>query len=137
MKPVTATLGAFVLGSPTPRRLAEFYRKLLGWVETETETETETEGNDGTTFVRLRDPERERPGLSFQLEPEHVPPVWPPSRGHQQMQGHLDVLVDDLDAEAARAIALGATRQTHQPGDGVVVLRDPDGHPFCLFLPGS
>jgi hypothetical protein len=53
------------------------------------------------------------------------------------MQGHLDVLVDDLEAEVARALSLGAMREEHQPAEGVVVLRDPHGHPFCLFVPGA
>jgi catechol 2,3-dioxygenase-like lactoylglutathione lyase family enzyme len=52
------------------------------------------------------------------------------------MQAHLDLLVDDLDAAVGRAVSLGAGRAEHQPAEGVVVLRDPDGHPFCLFLPG-
>ncbi|WP_329243787.1 hypothetical protein OG417_46600 [Actinoallomurus sp. NBC_01490] len=72
-------------------------------------------------------------GLSFRLEPDHVPPVWPPRRGTQQMQAHLDV----LDAEVARAAALGATVEEHQPApEGVRVMRDPHGHRFCLFLEG-
>ena len=121
------SLGSFVLGTPDPARLAAFYRELLGW---------QTAAGDAE-FIRLRDPARERPGLSFQLEPDHVPPVWPPRAGTQQMQAHLDLLVDDLDREAARAIALGATREEHQPAESVVVMRDPDGHPFCLFLPGA
>ena len=120
-------LGAFVLGTPDPARLAAFYRELLGW--------TTVEGGD-PTFLRLRAPEQERPGLSFQLEPDHVAPTWPPRAGTQQMQAHLDLLVDDLVLEVARAESLGATREEHQPADGVVVMRDPHGHPFCLFLPG-
>jgi hypothetical protein len=57
--------------------------------------------------------------------------------GGVQMQAHLDVLVDDLDAEQARAVSLGASVETHQPTSGVRVMRDPHGHVFCLFLPGS
>ncbi|HEY4459583.1 MAG TPA: VOC family protein [Pseudonocardiaceae bacterium] len=121
------SLGSFVLGTPDPARLAAFYRDLLGW---------QTVSGDAE-FIRLRDPARERPSLSFQLEADHVPPTWPAREGAQQMQAHLDLLVDDLDAEAARAIALGATRDAHQPAEGVVIMRDPDGHPFCLFLPGA
>ena len=116
-----------MLGSPDPRRLADFYARLLGWVEVE---------GSGPSFVRLRAPERERPGLSFQRESDHESPVWPTRAGSQQMQGHVDVLVDDLETEVARALWLGATREEHQPKDGVVVLRDPDGHPFCLFREG-
>lgn len=124
---MTVTFGAVVLGTPEPTVLADFYRALLGWEEVDREPE----------WVRLRDPERERPGLSFQYEADHVPPVWPQEPGAQQMQAHLDLLVDDLDAETSRAVALGASVEAHQPQDGVRVLRDPHGHMFCLFLPGS
>lgn len=124
---MSVRFGAVVLGTPDPPALAAFYRELLGW-----EVVDEEPG-----WVRLRDPARERPGLSFQHEPDHVAPVWPPRPGTQQMQLHLDLLVDDLDAEAARAVALGARVAGHQPEEGVRVLRDPDGHPFCLFLPGA
>ncbi|MEU6840366.1 VOC family protein [Streptomyces sp. NPDC046716] len=124
---MTTTLGAFVLGTPDPPALADFYRSLLGWVEVDRQPD----------WVRLRDPERERPGLSFQREPDHTPPVWPPRPGTQQMQAHLDIQVDDLVAETERARALGATLEDHQPQRDVRVLRDPHGHLFCLFLPGA
>jgi catechol 2,3-dioxygenase-like lactoylglutathione lyase family enzyme len=124
---MTTKLGAFVLGTPDPPALADFYRALLGWEEVVRSPE----------WVRLRAPEQERPSLSFQLEKDHVPPTWPQRPGTQQMQAHLDVQVDDLEAETARACALGATVQEHQPAKDVRVLRDPHGHPFCLFLPGA
>ncbi|MFI5728729.1 VOC family protein [Kribbella sp. NPDC051587] len=67
----------------------------------------------------------------------HTPPVWPQQPGDQQMQAHLDVQVDDLERETARAVSLGATVEDHQPQpDGVRVIRDPHGHILCLFLPG-
>ncbi|MFJ4715952.1 VOC family protein [Streptomyces sp. NPDC088785] len=124
---MTTTLGAFVLGTPDPPALADFYRALLGWAEVDRRPE----------WVRLRAPERERPGLSFQLETGHTPPVWPPRPGTQQMQAHLDIEVDDLAAETERARALGATVEEHQPQPDVRVMRDPHGHLFCLFLPGA
>lgn len=121
------SLGSFVLGTPDPMELATFYCGLLGWAPVE---------DEDPRFVRLRAPERERPGLSFQLEVDHVRPTWPPHEGMQQMQAHVDLLVDNLEAEATRAISLGATREEHQPSEGVVVMRDPHGHVFCLFLSG-
>ncbi|MFJ4879006.1 VOC family protein [Streptomyces sp. NPDC088745] len=124
---MTMTLGAFVLGTPDPPALADFYRALLGWQEEDRDPE----------WVRLKDPEQDRPSLSFQLEAGHVPPVWPPRPGAQQMQAHVDLRVDDLEAETARACALGATVEEHQPQKDVRVLRDPHGHLFCLFLPGA
>lgn len=123
-----ALLGAFVLGTPRPVELAAFYAALLGW-------DTVSADPD---WVRLRDPGRERPGLSFQREPGDVPPTWPARAGGVQLQAHLDVQVDDLEAETARAVTLGATVESHQPaGPDVRVLRDPHGHLFCLFLPGA
>lgn len=118
-------IAAFVLGTPDPPALADFYRELLGWVEV----------SRTPHWARLRSPECERPGLSFQLERSHVPPVWPPQDGEQQMQAHLDIQVDDMEAETARAVRLGATVEDHQPQQGVRVLRDPHGHLLCLFLP--
>ena len=47
-----------------------------------------------------------------------MPPMWPPQPGTQQMQQHLDLLVDD-----------------HEDDDEIVrVHRDTAGHPFFLFI---
>ena len=54
-------------------------------------------------------PEGGGAGLSFQLEEDHVPPVWPAGPGDPRMQLHLDVEVDDLDAALEVAVAAGAT----------------------------
>lgn len=124
---MTISFGAVVISSPNPAEHATFYRELLGWLVVADEPD----------WVRLRDPERERPGLSFQLEPGDTPPDWPARDRGVQMQAHLDLLVDDLDAGSTRARLLGATVETHQPTPGVRVLRDPFGHVFCLFLDGS
>jgi catechol 2,3-dioxygenase-like lactoylglutathione lyase family enzyme len=121
---MTVAFGAVVLGSPDPRALARFYRELLGWEVVDESAE----------WVRLRDPARERPGLSFQLEPPQVPAAWPACPGAPQMQLHLDLQATDLGADVNRAVVLGATLEPDQPQDDVRVLRDPDGHPFCLFL---
>ena len=51
-------------------------------------------------------------GLSFQLETEHEPPTWPTRRGTQQMQLHLDIGVQDLDAEVARAEGSAPARRS-------------------------
>jgi hypothetical protein len=59
------------------------------------------------------------------------PPTWPSAERSQQI--HLDLAVDDLDSAEARALQLGATKESHQPSpDRARVLRDPAGHPFCL-----
>ncbi|MDX6372593.1 MAG: hypothetical protein QOD98_1581 [Nocardioidaceae bacterium] len=119
-----------VLGTPDPPGLAEFYRRLLGW-----DYRDEDHGSDDTWVVIK--PRGGGPGLSFQLETEHAPPSWPTVRGAQQMQLHLDIGVQDLEAEVTRAQGLGARLAEWQPQDDVRVLLDPAGHPFCLFAPGG
>jgi hypothetical protein len=56
-------------------------------------------------------------------------PRWPDPAEPQQ--AHLDILVDDLDAGEARALAIGATRLDGE-GPTFRVFADPAGHPFCL-----
>jgi predicted enzyme related to lactoylglutathione lyase len=115
-------LSATVLGASDPAALARFYQRLLDWKITE----------EGPGWVVVRPPSG-AVGLSFQHEPDFVPPVWPPQPGTQQMNAHLDIAVDDLDAAVARAVELGATVAHHQPQDDVKVMRDPAGHVFDLF----
>jgi predicted enzyme related to lactoylglutathione lyase len=118
-------LTAPVLGTPDPRGLARFYQRLLGWPIRDDEPGWATlRPADGST------------GLSFQLEADHVPPVWPPEKGAQQMQIHLDLEVDDLDAASALAEDAGARLlNAHtEPHEEVRTYADPAGHPFCLFV---
>jgi catechol 2,3-dioxygenase-like lactoylglutathione lyase family enzyme len=119
------SLTATVLGTPDPPGLARFYQRLLGWPMRDDTPEWATlRPADGST------------GLSFQRESDHVPPVWPPVPGTQQMQQHLDILVDDLPAACAVAEAAGAEQiGGHEDDDEIVrVYRDPAGPPFCLFV---
>jgi catechol 2,3-dioxygenase-like lactoylglutathione lyase family enzyme len=117
------TLTATVLGGPDPRALAEFYHRLLGWPI----------GREEPDWVTVRPPGG-GPGLSFQTEPDHVPPVWPGGPGDQQMQLHLDIEVDSLDPAVEYAVSLGATLAEYQPQRDVRVCLDPAGHPFCLWV---
>ena len=114
------------LGCPDVAALLGFYQRLLGW-------EVEEADDD---WAVLRNPDG-GVGLAFQTEVDHVAPVWPATGpGDQQMQLHLDIEVDDLEAAVALAVEAGATLAEFQPQDGVRVCLDPAGHPFCLFLPG-
>ena len=127
MKP-DVRLTAPVLGTPDPQGLARFYQRLLGWPLRDDEPDWATlRPTDGST------------GLSFQREADHVPPVWPPQPGTQQMQVHLDLQVDDLDAASALAEEAGArllaTRSDEH--EEVRTFADPAGHPFCLFTPAA
>jgi catechol 2,3-dioxygenase-like lactoylglutathione lyase family enzyme len=118
-------ISATVLGSSDAQALAGFYQLLLGWERVD----------DQPGWVRLRHPSGDPlpSGLSFHEESAHVPPVWPAGPGDPQMQAHLDIAVDDLDAGVEWAIECGATLAEHQPQDDVRVMLDPAGHPFCLF----
>ena len=120
-EPPTFRPSTVVLGAPDPRALAAFYQRLLGW----------SYGAEEDDWVTLRHPEWPF-SLGFQREVGHVPPTWPAGLGDQQMQVHLDIEVDDLDAGVAYAVESGATVAEVQPQDDVRVLIDPDGHPFCL-----
>ncbi len=113
-----------VLGAPDPRALAAFYQHLLGWAY----------GAEEDDWVTLRHPQWSF-SMGFQREIDHTPPTWPATDGDQQMQVHLDVEVDDLDAGVAYAVEAGATLAEFQPQDDVRVLLDPVGHPFCLWTP--
>jgi catechol 2,3-dioxygenase-like lactoylglutathione lyase family enzyme len=118
-------LTAPVLGTADPRGLARFYQRLLGWPIRDDEPQWATlRPADGST------------GLSFQFEADHVPPVWPPEPGTQQMQVHLDFEVDDLAAASAVAEEAGARLlgAYSEPHEDVRIYADPAGHPFCLFV---
>ncbi|MEZ0494003.1 VOC family protein [Kineococcus sp. TBRC 1896] len=116
-------LTATVLDTPDPPALARFYRHLLGF-------ETVSEDPD---WVVLRGSEGQ--GLSFQRESRYARPAWPAAQGEQQVQDHLDIAVDDLEAAVAHAVSGGAEVEEFQPQEAVRVLRDPHGHLFCLYLP--
>jgi catechol 2,3-dioxygenase-like lactoylglutathione lyase family enzyme len=111
------------LGCPDVHSLLLFYQRLLEWrIET-----------DDPGWAVLRDPAG-GVGLAFQTEQHHVAPSWPAGPGEQQMQLHLEIEVDDLEAASAHAMACGATLAAFQPQDDVRVHLDPAGHPFCLYV---
>ena len=111
-----------MLDARDPDALAGFYQALLGW---------ETGAQD-PTWCTLRAPGGGA-GLSFQLEPLHEAPVWPAREGAGQMQMHLDIGVDDLDAGGRGGALARRARAAWQPQPDVRVMLDPEGHPFCLF----
>lgn len=60
-----------------------------------------------------------------------------PERPSAKARVHLDLRVADPDAEAARLVALGATRRgvVHENGYHWVVLADPEGAELCVCFP--
>lgn len=105
--------------------VAHFYERLLGWTVFE-------ESRDWTTLA-----ESSSAGfnLAFTTEDDYVRPVWPTEPGKRPMMAHLDLEVAELDPAVERARALGAELAEFQPQDDVRVMFDPDGHPFCFYLP--
>ena len=123
------------LDAADPLALAEFYERLLGW--TIVAREGPRPGRPSTDgWAKLRSPSGDTK-LEVQWDPHFRPPVWPSAAGEQLMMMHLDIGVADLDAAVAWAVAHGAVVADHQPQDGVRVLLDPEGHPFCLFADDS
>lgn len=117
------TVTSIVLDAPDAGELAAFYRRLLGWGVRSAEP----------GWVTLAAPGGGA-GLAFQEEEHYVAPVWPAGADDQQMQAHLDIEVDDMDAASAHAIEAGAVLASFQPQDDVRVFLDPAGHPFCLWI---
>ena len=110
------------LESPDPARSLRFWSAVLDKpIHTESEEGGSIDFQEGVV------------GLSVQKAEVYEPPVWPPERGKQGMQMHLEIEVTDLAAAVEHAIELGATQAEYQPQDNVRVMLDPDGHPFCLY----
>ncbi|MGH8860787.1 MAG: VOC family protein [Jatrophihabitantaceae bacterium] len=119
----TLELTTVNIGTDDPAALAQFYVRLLGY----------RIGHEEPGFVIIRNPAG-GVALSFQLEEGHRRPAWPAGTGDQQMQLHLEIRVEDLEASLAHALDCGATLAQAQPQDDVRVCLDPAGHPFCLWL---
>ena len=112
-----------VLEAPDAQALADFYSYLLGWPVLVRRPDGAAIAVPGTSSY-----------LSFDDSPDYTPPVWPAVEGRQRMMMHIDIGVDDVAAAVAEAIERGATLAEFQPQEGVRVLYDPAGHPFCLYL---
>jgi catechol 2,3-dioxygenase-like lactoylglutathione lyase family enzyme len=111
-------LGAIAIDCPDPAALAEFYRAVLDLQVGYSSPDLVVLTGAGVfvTFERIDD---------------YLPPTWPVGAAPKQL--HVDLVVDDLDAEEARIIACGATKAETQPNpDKWRVLIDPAGHPFCI-----
>ena len=111
-------LFAVTLDAPDASSLARFYAALLGM-------ELTYEGPEGALIAGGGK------SVLFQQVSSYTPPRWP-DPAHPQ-QGHLDILVDDLDAGQARAVELGAS-PLEGGGTSYRVFADPAGHPFCLCV---
>jgi catechol 2,3-dioxygenase-like lactoylglutathione lyase family enzyme len=132
-------LAQVVLDTTDARRLAEFYRELLGFCYRPGD-ESPPEGTDdeaGRDWLVLLTPEGNR-ALAFQQVERLKETTWPDDEIPQQL--HLDMIVPDkaeLDRQHERALRLGATLRydrSEDPGEPLRVYADPSGHLFCIFV---
>jgi predicted enzyme related to lactoylglutathione lyase len=111
-----------VLDCADPVRLAQFWALALGYVDL---------GTAGSYAVLVPDG-RPGPKLLLQGVPE-------PKSVKNRM--HLDIEVPDIEAEAARLVALGARRvqddHIHEHGTTWILMADPEGNEFCVCDAGA
>jgi catechol 2,3-dioxygenase-like lactoylglutathione lyase family enzyme len=124
-----------VLDTTDARGLAEFYRQLLG-LRYRPGDEPPADGPDDADWLVLTDAAGVRK-LAFQQVDRLTPTTWP--EHDVPMQLHLDCTVstvEELRRQRGRAEALGARLALDRTADDepLYVLRDPSGHPFCLFV---
>jgi Glyoxalase-like domain len=137
--PGSPALQQVVLDSTDARRLAEFYRQLLGYTYRGGD-EPPAPGVDdvqGRDWLVLAHPSG-APRLAFQQVAELPRSTWPATETPQQL--HLDLTVPDVPSllsQQERALALGARLlqdRSDDPDEPLFVDADPDGHPFCIFV---
>jgi hypothetical protein len=117
---MTSRFAVLVIDASEPRRLADFWCPVLGWVVVE-------EDDEGIAIA----PPGAGPGdLRIDL-------ISVPDRKTVKNRLHLDLRADGTsrDAELERLLALGARRVDVGQGPDVswVVLEDPEGNEFCLL----
>ena len=135
----TVALRQVVLDCPDARRLAEFYRQLLGFDyrpgdEPPAPDEPDPRGQD---WLVLRNPAGGMQ-VAFQQVDDLPEATWP--EGPYPQMAHLDLTVSTVaafDAEHVRALGLGARPlldRSADPAEPLRVYADPAGHPFCIFV---
>ncbi|MGS0687656.1 VOC family protein [Nakamurella sp. GG22] len=125
-----------VLDCTDVRKLAEFYRELLG-MRYRPGDEPPSAGRDDADWLVLR-PTNGSAQLAFQQVAELPEPTWP--EGPRPQMLHLDMTVPDTDellAQRARVLDLGGRQlldRFDDPDEPLYVFADPAGHPFCIFV---
>lgn len=117
----SVTLGTINMDCRDSEAMAEFYGRLLGW---------SIKWRDGS-FIILGNPAG-GPDISFEPYEDYRPPVWPEQPGEQWKMVHFDMMVEDLAAATAHALACGGRLAEFQGRDDLRVILDPSGHPLCL-----
>ena len=114
-------IGAMVLDSADKDALGDFYAKLLDGEMIESNEH----------YNQLQLPNQLR--LTFQNAEGYVPLTWPEEPGKQQQMAHLDIMVGALDEAVAVAESLGAHKADTQFVPGMITMKAPADHPFCLI----
>ena len=135
----TVALRQVVLDCPDARRLAEFYRELLGFVYRPGDELPAADDPDlrGQDWLVLNDPSGPA-RVAFQQVDVLPEATWP--EGPYPQMAHLDLTVSTVaafEAEHLRARGLGARElldRSDDPDEPLRVYADPAGHPFCIFV---
>lgn len=127
-----------VIDAVDVRRVAEFYRELLGLAYRSGDEPPPDGTRDDADWLVLVAADGTR-RLAFQRV-ERLPRTnWPEAPGIP-MQLHLDLSVpsiEDLQRQRRRALSLGARQRldrSQDPDEPLFALIDPAGHPFCIFV---
>ena len=112
-----------VLDCTDPAALASFWSGALGYVNA---------GSAAQYVVLMPPPGSDSPKLLLQGVSE-------PRPGKNRM--HLDIDAHDIEAEAARLVALGARRASDEicceHGTSWILMNDPEGNEFCVCDGGA
>ena len=126
-----------VIDTTDVRGLAQFYRELLGLRYRPGDEPAGDGGADDADWLVLVGSNGARQ-LAFQQVDRLERTTWP---AHDvPMQMHLDFTVtslEELERQRQRAESLGAQLlldRTADPDEPLYVLKDPSGHPFCIFV---
>lgn len=126
-----------VLDTTDVRKLAEFYRQLLGLRYRPGDDPPASGEPDDADWLVLVNDHGDRQ-LAFQQVDHLEPATWPSST--IPMQLHVDFSVSslkELRRQRERAEALGAQLlldRTDDPDEALYVLADTSGHPFCILV---
>jgi catechol 2,3-dioxygenase-like lactoylglutathione lyase family enzyme len=137
-------LRSVVLDTTDARRLADFYHRLLGYPYgpgfDPSAGGTADQSDEEVDWVLL-EISPGGPHLAFQQVDELPESTWPTTEVPQQL--HLDLTVPDkqvLAEQHRRALDLGArllVDESDDPDEPIYIYADPDGHPFCIFVPAG
>ncbi|MDR1704073.1 MAG: VOC family protein [Clostridiales bacterium] len=119
-------LYALTLDAKDPLALARFYSALMKW------DIVPIQGDEYVIIAPHRAEQGQYPGITFQLNPDYVPPVWPDKPEAQQQMAHIDFIVEDMGKAVEYAVKCGARVADEQFSEYWTVMFDPAGHPFCL-----